>query len=129
MTAMSRRKRRSSPTPASTRSVPRKLLVPTALSVGAMLWGCKDPRHDAPPPGNPKGSHYDEGSYGAAAPTATPTATGETPPDTQDPATNDPETKPPKPKNPEIHDGGAPPMPANPKGSWYDDGGYPGEEA
>jgi hypothetical protein len=121
MGVMSRRKRRSSPTLTSTRSVPRKLLVPTALSVGAMLWGCKD-QHVEPPPGNPKGSHYDDGSYGETAPTATPP--GDAPPDAQVPATNDPATKVPDPD-----EGGAPPLPANPKGSWYDDGGYPGEKA
>lgn len=95
----------------------RKLLKATALAAGTMLAGCGSQASDeyVEPPGNPKGSGYDDEvvQTDMTQNEAVETETTET-------ETTETETE-------TDEDAGPPdmeplPLPANPKGSGYDDG-------
>jgi len=107
------------------RRTKRFLLRATALSVGGLLVGCgsrKDAEPtSAPPPGNPKGSIYDDAATAATPPdAATPDAEVAVPDAAPPPdAAPDAATK----KKP-IRDPRPIPPPGNPKGSLYDDGAF-----
>jgi len=107
----------------------RYLLRATALSVGGLLVGCGSRQDNEPPvmpPGNPKGSVYDDAA--TIPPDAQePDAPVDAPPDAEVPdAPPDagPQQQPPKLPKPKSGRDRIPP-PGNPKGSLYDDGAFP----
>ena len=96
----------------------RKLLKATALAAGTMLAGCGSQASEEypEPPGNPKGSGYDDQVVQTDMTQNEGVSTMET-----DPGSTETETE-------TDEDAGSPPdmeplpLPANPKGSGYDDG-------
>lgn len=96
---------------------PRALLKATALAAGTMLAGCGSQASDeqVQPPGNPKGSGYDDETVQTDMSQNEAVETETDPTETETVESEEPDAGSPPDMEPL-------PLPANPKGSGYDDG-------